>query len=175
MKTTIIVLAACVAVLGCRRQVEVGSAAPGARATVRNGAGAVLGELRFTQLPSGVRLAGTLAGLSAGVHAIHLHQVGTCDAPAFTTAGGHLNPGGKQHGLENPAGAHAGDMPNITADASGRAVVDIVNPRVTLDASGPLFDADGTAVVVHAAPDDNRSDPAGNAGARVACGVLVRS
>jgi Cu-Zn family superoxide dismutase len=100
--------------------------------------------------------------------------VGSCEPTAFTSAGGHLNPGGRQHGLENPAGPHAGDMPNLTADASGRAVVDITTDRVSLDAAGPLFDADGTAIVVHAAPDDNRTDPAGNAGARVACGVITR-
>ena len=175
MRTTLILLTgASLLVTGCRRQVEVGSAAPSARATVRNAGGAVLGDLSFTQTAGGVRITGTLSSLPAGTHGIHLHAIGRCEPNAFTSAGGHLNPAGLQHGLENPAGAHAGDMPNITADVSGRAVVDITTNRVTLDATGALFDADGTAIVVHAAADDQKSDPAGNAGARIGCGVVAR-
>lgn len=158
----------------CRRQVEVGTGTPGARATVRTPSGASLGELTFAQNGNGVHITGTLVGLAPGAHGFHLHQVGRCEPAEFTSAGGHLNPAGRRHGLENPAGPHAGDMPNIMADASGRAVVDVTTDRVTLDPAGPLFDLDGTAIVVHAAPDDQRTDPAGSAGARVGCGVIVR-
>lgn len=104
-----------------------------------------------------------------GTRAFHVHTTGRCDAPGFTTAGGHWNPAMKQHGRDNPMGAHAGDMPNLTIGADGRG-------RVTAEIDGDLaglLDADGAAVIVHAAPDDYRTDPTGNAGARIACGVVT--
>lgn len=175
MRTTLLlVLGLGILASACRRQVEVGTGTPGARAMVRTASGASLGELTFTQTGTGVRITGTLVGLSPGAHGFHLHQVGRCEPAEFTSAGGHLNPAGRRHGLESPSGPHAGDMPNIMSDASGRAVVDVTTDRVTLDPGGSLFDVDGTAIVVHAAPDDQRTDPAGSAGARVGCGVIVR-
>lgn len=117
-----------------------------------------------------------LQGLPAGTHAIHFHAVGKCDttpAPAFSTAGGHYNPANMQHGLSNPAGPHAGDAPNFITDANGSAHVQFVTNRVTITAgSATLFDADGSALVVHAGPDDQVSQPSGNSGDRIACGVL---
>lgn len=155
--------------MACHRRVEVGSPAPAAVAVVRSASGDSLGTLAFHSTPQGIHIAGALRGLTSGVHGIHVHQVGRCDAPGFTTAGAHLNPTGAQHGLENAAGAHAGDLPNITADGAGNATVDISSSRTTV--SG-LLDADGSAIVVHAAADDQRTDPSGNSGARVACGVI---
>lgn len=113
-------------------------------------------------------------GLAAGTHGIHLHMVGRCEAPAFTTAGGHLNPAGHQHGTNNPAGSHLGDLPNLSFDSQGRGVlsVQIAGPRSEVEAA--LFDADGTAIVIHAAPDDYKTDPSGNSGERIACAVLKR-
>jgi Cu-Zn family superoxide dismutase len=150
---------------------------PAATAAMRSASGTLLGTLAFAPTSSGVRISGTLTGLPPGTHGIHFHQVVRCDPPDFTSAGSHFNPAGAQHGLENPQGPHAGDLPNITADAAGRASVDLRSPRVTLDSTPPhgLFDADGTALVIHAAADDQRTDPSGNSGARIACGVITRS
>ena len=112
--------------------------------------------------------------LPAGVHGVHLHAVGRCDAPAFTTAGGHLNPGGHQHGTENPAGSHLGDLPNLTIGASGTGSLNFRLSEAGAVLDGNLFDADGTAIVVHAGPDDYKTDPSGNSGGRIACGVFRR-
>ena len=117
-----------------------------------------------------------LTGLPAGTHGIHFHAVGKCDAtpaPTFSSAGGHYNPGNMQHGLSNPAGPHAGDAPNFTVEADGTAHVQFVTNRVTITAgAATLFDADGSALVVHAAADDQVSQPSGNSGERIACGAL---
>ena len=112
---------------------------------------------------------------AAGEHGIHIHAVGKCEAPGFTTAGGHFNPGGKKHGLNSPEGHHEGDMPNLIMNASGSATYETPVSDITLDAgaANSLFDADGSAVVIHAGPDDMLTDPAGNSGARIACGVLT--
>jgi Cu-Zn family superoxide dismutase len=144
--------------------------------TMRSATGNALGTLRFVRTASGsARLVGSLTGLSAGSHGIHVHAVGRCDAPSFASAGAHFNPAGRQHGLDNPMGSHAGDAPNISADATLRAEVDVTfsNTTLTTSASNTLLDADGSAVVVHANPDDQKTDPSGNSGARIACGVVM--
>ena len=122
------------------------------------------------------RLTLTLAatGLAAGTHGTHLHMVGKCEAPGFTTAGGHLNPAGHQHGTNNPAGSHLGDLPNLTIDGQGRGVLSTQINGTLSEAEAALFDADGTAIVIHAAPDDYMTDPSGNSGERIACAVLKR-
>jgi Cu-Zn family superoxide dismutase len=146
-----------------------------ATAELRDAQNRVVGTVRAAYDPLGVRLTIAVRGLPEGPHAIHLHAVGTCTPPDFASAGPHFNPESLGHGLANPLGPHAGDLPNIVvgADGSGNAV--FVNPRVTLGAgASSLFDADGTAVVVHATADDQRTDPSGASGARLACGVLRR-
>jgi Cu-Zn family superoxide dismutase len=105
-------------------------------------------------------------GLAPGSHGIHLHSAGRCEGPDFKSAGAHWNPSGRQHGLANPAGAHLGDLPNLTVAADGTATA-------TLHVAGDIADADGTALVIHADPDDNKTDPSGNSGARIACAVLT--
>jgi superoxide dismutase, Cu-Zn family len=122
----------------------------------------------------GISIALDLKGLPPGAHAIHVHAVAKCEPP-FTSAGGHFNPGGKQHGMENPAGHHAGDMPNITVGADGTLRTTITNANVTL-ADGPnsVYTNGGTALVIHAAADDMKTDPSGNAGDRIACGVITK-
>ena len=120
----------------------------------------------------GVAIALDLKNLAPGEHAFHVHQVAKCEPP-FATAGPHFNPAAKKHGLENPDGSHAGDMKNITVGADGTVKVVILNTQVTLG-EGPnsVFLNGGTSLVVHAKPDDMKTDPAGNAGDRVACGVI---
>ncbi|MET3472540.1 MULTISPECIES: superoxide dismutase family protein [unclassified Novosphingobium] len=145
-----------------------------ANATLMLASGASAGTAELLQGPDGFRVHVDAKGLPPGVHGIHLHTVGKCDAPGFTTAGGHLNPDGHQHGAENPAGAHLGDLTNLTVGADGTGALDFAL-RGGADMTGPaLFDADGTALVIHAAPDDYKTDPSGNSGARLACGVFVR-
>lgn len=117
-------------------------------------------------------LAIAATGLSAGEHGFHLHTTGLCEAPDFKSAGGHLNPAGNQHGALNPDGKHLGDLPNLVVGASRSATTEIELGADTPELRDALFDADGTAIVIHAEADDYRSDPAGEAGARVACGVL---
>jgi Cu-Zn family superoxide dismutase len=149
----------------------------GARATseLMNTSGQKIGTVTLVERGDAVELQVEATGLEPGTHGIHFHQVGLCEAPGFTTAGSHFNPLDKQHGLESPTGAHAGDLPNLEADASGKASYKTTTKRVTLG-SGQLsiFDADGTALVIHAQADDQMTDPTGNSGGRVACGVLTR-
>lgn len=130
-----------------------------------------------TIAPSGDRFVLTLNanGLAPGEHGMHLHMVGACDLPDFTSAGSHLNPHNKQHGRDNPQGSHLGDLPNITADADGAASLSVPLDVSQAEIDQNLMDADGTAIVVHATADDYRTDPTGNSGGRIACGVLKRS
>jgi superoxide dismutase, Cu-Zn family len=145
------------------------------QATLRLANGLPAGTAQLIASGSQVNVAIALVGVSEGIHGVHLHMVGSCDAPDFTTAGGHLNPEGKQHGMQNPAGAHLGDLPNVTVGSAGTGSASATLNGTREEVLSRLFDADGTAVVVHAGPDDYRTDPSGNSGGRIACGVLTRS
>lgn len=142
--------------------------------TLRDSGGRTVGTALLTPATDGVQVVLSTNGLPAGVHGVHVHMNGTCDAPDFTTAGGHFNPTSRQHGTENPAGPHAGDLPNMTVDANGRGTVTGVARGVTLMGGGAnsLRKPGGTSLMVHATADDYRTDPSGNSGARIACGVI---
>ena len=149
--------------------------APTAKAELADSQGKKVGTAELTQTPEGVKIALAVSGLTPGQHAFHIHTAGKCEGPDFKSAGAHFNPYNKKHGLKNPDGPHAGDMENIEVATDGRGNAQIVNKQVTL-AEGPnsLFHEGGTAIVIHASPDDNVTDPAGNAGARIACGVVMK-
>jgi Cu-Zn family superoxide dismutase len=145
-----------------------------AKATLKSADGKTVGEANLVQGSHGVLIRLTISGLPAGQHAVHVHAVGKCEPP-FDSAGGHFNPAAKKHGIEAAEGAHAGDMPNLHVPSSGDLAVEILNTDITLEKGRPnsVFDTDGSALVVHANADDYKSDPAGNAGGRIACGVIT--
>jgi Cu-Zn family superoxide dismutase len=159
--------------VGCKTVQASGARSASASLTDANGRD--VGTLRFTDLgAAGVLVTGELRNLSAGQHGIHFHAVGQCEgAGAYASAGGHFNPASRKHGLANPDGPHAGDLPNVEIGADMTGSYRATTTRVTLGNDAlSLLDADGSAVIVHATADDQATDPAGNSGARVACGVI---
>jgi Cu-Zn family superoxide dismutase len=149
------------------------AAAQSAKAALKAADGKDVGTAELTSVPGGVLIKLNLKGLPPGDHAFHVHAVGKCEAP-FTSAGGHFNPNSKKHGLMVADGHHAGDMPNLHVPASGELSVEVLNTDVALEKDKPntVFDADGSALVIHASADDYKTDPTGNAGDRIACGVV---
>lgn len=145
------------------------------RADIKNSEGESIGEALLTNSNNSILLDLTVSTISPGIHGFHIHTIGTCEAPDFKSAGGHWNPTGAEHGLENPNGFHAGDLPNLDVDADGNAsLVQLALGDLASGAADTLTDADGGAIVIHADADDLSSDPAGNAGPRIACGVFEK-
>lgn len=143
-----------------------------AEATLHGIDGGEVGSVNLTQGPHGLLLKADLHGLPAGTLAFHFHTTGSCSTE-FKAAGGHLNPTGKKHGFMSAEGSHLGDMPNIHVPDSGRLKFELFLAGMTLgEGSSPLLDADGTSVMIHKQADDYRTDPAGAAGDRIACGVI---
>ena len=144
-----------------------------ARADVRDAQGSSLGVVELEDTSFGVTLSGTLTGLSPGEHGFHVHETGLCEPPGFESAGAHFAPAGRRHGFHDPDGPHAGDLRNLVVAGDGSALVDMADSLVTLRrGASALLDGDGSALVVHADPDDYRSQPSGNSGDRIACGVI---
>lgn len=139
-------------------------------AMLRTVDGTAVGRSTAREVAGGLRITIDAIGLPTGTHGAHIHTTGRCDGPDFMTAGGHWNPAGTQHGSLNPAGPHEGDLPNIIIGSDGRGTLGVLVPGGTLDG---LLDADGGAMVIHAAADDMMTDPSGKSGARIACGVFA--
>lgn len=170
-------LGACaLALVGCNEdKLETGTPLAGgvhAVAPLLTSAGVDAGRATATEAAGGVRFTVDVKGLAPGPHGVHVHTIGRCDAPGFESAGGHWNPTGMKHGSMNPQGPHEGDMPNLIVDSAGRGTVAATIPGATM---ANLLDADGAAFVVHAGPDDLTTDPSGNSGGRIACGVFQAS
>ena len=135
--------------------------------------GSARGTVRLLQAHGEVLVRVEAERLPPGVHGAHIHAIGRCDPPGFTSAGPHWNPTGRQHGRDNPAGPHMGDIPNIIIGPNGRGTLEFTVPNAWVrSGTTPVLDADGGSFVIHASADDNRSDPSGNSGARIACAVL---
>lgn len=143
-------------------------------ATLAGPQGQPVGTAALMQSGSDTRISVTVTGKPGAVHGMHLHAVGVCEGPAFTSAGPHLNPGGHQHGKDNPQGAHLGDLPNVTIGSNGTGSISASIGSDSAAIAAAMHDSDGTAIVLHAAADDYRTDPTGNSGPRIACGVIRR-
>jgi len=143
-----------------------------ATATLAEPGGRVVGRVTVAQESGGARVRVEVEGLAAGIYGAHVHRTGRCEGPAFDSAGAHWNPTGQQHGFRNPSGRHRGDLPNLVVRADGRGTLTFTIRAAQLRGEAGMLDADGAAVMIHAQPDDYRTDPSGNSGARIACGVL---
>jgi len=175
MRRVALAVISAVALMGCADDPAVGTPVAGGRvatATLRLADGTEVGTTRMSEVAGGLRVTVDVHGLKPGTHGAHLHTVGKCDAPDFASAGPHWNPTNMKHGSMNPQGPHEGDLPNLTIGADGRGTLGVNVPGASLDA---LLDADGAAMVIHANSDDLMTDPSGNSGGRVACGVLAAS
>ena len=145
-----------------------------ARVAIKDASGRPLGDLSLVQTANGVLITGLLSNVPPGTHGIHVHTVGKC-SPTFDAAGGHYNPTSKQHGYRNASGAHAGDLPNINVAADGTVRIELFTSMFDLGGgANGLFDADGSAVMIHALADDYTTDPSGSSGGRIACGEVAR-
>jgi superoxide dismutase, Cu-Zn family len=155
------------------RPSTISSSALRATTTLLDGSGTKVGTATLTEMPSGVMISLTVTGLGIGSHGAHLHTVGVCTAPTFASAGGHFNPRGKAHGFANPDGHHTGDLPNVISPPAGAHTVQYFIEDLKLTGRGGLLDDDGAALIVHSSADDYQTDPAGDSGARAACGVIA--
>lgn len=165
--------AAAVFIAGCataNTTIDHHKSGKGAHAVLKNAGGKVVGKATAWAMGDHIMVKVAAKGLTPGVHGVHVHTTGLCEGPKFTTAGGHWNPGARKHGSENPEGPHAGDLPNITVSANGTGAAQFALPGGTY---AGLLDSDGASLVIHAGPDDYKTDPAGNSGDRIVCGIFA--
>src|SRR5215510_421377 len=147
-----------------------------ARADIKNAEGKTVGTASLRDTKDGVLITLNVKGLPEGLHAVHIHAVGECEGPAFTSAGGHFNPLNKKHGLKNPDGPHAGDLPDMYVNKDGVGRYETLLESMTLTpGQTSIFDSDASAIVIHSTADDNMTDPAGDSGDRIACGVITKA
>jgi superoxide dismutase, Cu-Zn family len=153
-----------------------GQVAPkSAHADIVNAQGEKIGTAKVLPAKQGVRVEVNVSQLPPGIHGVHIHSVGKCEGPDFTSAGPHLNPYGKKHGKDNPDGPHVGDLLNIEVKPDGTAKATLLDTMATLgDGQNSVFHDGGTSLVIHAKEDDYKTDPAGNSGPRIACGVIQK-
>src|SRR5206468_6988628 len=145
-----------------------------ARADIQNAEGKSVGTASLRETKAGLLMTVNVKVLPQGLHAVHVHSVGKCEGPAFTSAGPHFNPMNKKHGLKNAAGPHAGDLPDMYVEKNGTGRYEVLIDSMTLGSGETsIFDADGSAIIIHVTADDNVTDPAGNSGDRIACGVIT--
>lgn len=143
-----------------------------ASAALAEPGGRVTGRATVTQEARGARVLVEVEGMAPGIYGAHIHRTGRCEGPAFDSAGAHWNPTGQRHGFRNPSGRHRGDLPNLTVGADGRGRLAFTIRAARVRGEAGVLDADGAAIMIHAQRDDYRTDPSGNSGARIACGVL---
>jgi superoxide dismutase, Cu-Zn family len=176
MRTVMLVGLGALALAACNEdKVETGAPVAGgakAVAMLKTAAGVDVGRATATEVAGGMRFTIDAKAMPAGTHGAHVHMVGRCDGPGFESAGGHWNPTSMKHGSMNPQGPHEGDLPNLIVDSGGRGTIGATIPNATM---AGLMDTDGAAMVVHAQADDLMTDPSGNSGARIACGVFQPS
>lgn len=181
MRTTVLALAALVGLTACSPGGDTATdttaagdtsaaAAGGTTVAMRDASGRDLGTVTLSDVTGGIMIMGTLRGIAPGDHGVHLHMTGSCE-PSFDAAGAHWNPTSKEHGTANPNGPHLGDLQNITVGADSSVSIHLTSPGGTLKGENMLLDADGAAVVIHAAADDHKTNPSGNSGGRIACGA----
>ncbi|MDF2962923.1 MAG: superoxide dismutase copper/zinc binding protein [Paenibacillus sp.] len=141
---------------------------------MQNAQKTAIGTAELKKVTEGVEIKLNLSGLTPGKHGIHIHQNAVCEAPDFKSAGDHFNPEQKKHGMDNPGGAHMGDLPNIEADANGKTAATLISKLTTLEKgkTNSILGGDGKSLVIHAQPDDGKTDPSGNSGDRIACGII---
>jgi Cu-Zn family superoxide dismutase len=170
----VILLAAVAAVAGCGLFTREVAPPVAARAELRDAVGQPVGTATFSETREGLTVVVSVRNLLDGVKAVHIHEVGKCVAPGFESAGAHFNPHGRRHGLRNPMGPHAGDLPNLVVNESGRGTLTFTTSLITLRGrADSILGNEGTSVVVHAEADDETTDPSGRSGGRLACGVIV--
>jgi Cu-Zn family superoxide dismutase len=173
MKPAILLFFALFSLSACQPQAKAENA-KSAHATLKTPDGKTVATARFTAIPSGVRIQVDANGLPPGRHGIHIHEKAACDPPAFTSAGDHLRTATQHHGLDNPQGPHEGDLPNLEIGSNEKGKFNATSNRITLgDGENSLFHQGGTSLIIHAAPDDQKTDPSGNSGDRIACGVIT--
>ena len=175
----LLIAASLAALAGCMTSddngepVDAPPAASAASAEIRNSAGLVVGTATATQTGDSIRVRLEGTRMPQGAHGAHIHMTGRCDPPSFTSAGDHWNPTGRRHGKNNPQGMHLGDLPNLLIGTDGRGTLEYTIPSAWVVGRGrPMLDANGASIVIHANPDDFRTDPSGNSGGRIACGVF---